>query len=143
MKTYLCPMKKRVYSGILLFLAGLGSGISSCTYQPYAQGKRLYLSQCADCHMDDGSGLEQLIPALAGSDFLLSQGAETACLIKLGAKDSLFWSGRFFYGDMPPHPNLNATEITNILNYTRNAWGNQAPPIKVQEVEKVLQKCKR
>ncbi len=128
---------------MLMLLLGFGPGISSCTYQPYAQGERLYLSQCADCHMDDGSGLEQLIPALAGSKFLLSEGAEVACLIKLGAKDTLVWRGRTFYGDMPPHPNLNATEITNILNYARNAWGNQAPPIKVQEVEEVLLKCKR
>lgn len=137
-------MKKRVYySAMLLLLLGSGLGIFACTYQPYAQGERLYLSQCADCHMEDGSGLEQLIPALAGSDFLLSQGVETACLIKLGAKDSLLLGGRSFYGNMPPHPNLNATEITNILNYARNAWGNQAPPIKVQEVEEALQKCKR
>ncbi len=136
-------MKKTLSMEFCVLLISMALFFSSCEYQPYTQGERLYLQQCANCHMEDGSGLEQLIPALSDSEFLQKEGAEVACLIRLGMQDTLRWAGRVFYGDMPPHPRLNATEITNILNYTRNAWGKRAEPIKVQDVEEVLRRCKQ
>ena len=30
-------------------------------------GQRLYTTHCANCHMDNGQGLRQLIPPLAGA----------------------------------------------------------------------------
>ncbi len=115
--------------------------MGSCTYQPYEQGRQLYLRQCASCHMDDGSGLEQLIPPLRQSHFLLKSGAELACLIRLGTKDSLLLNGKWFYGDMPANDKLNTTEITNILNYLRHAWGHEAAALKEGDVRQALENC--
>ncbi len=116
-------------------------GLIACTYEPYEQGHQLYVRHCSSCHMEDGTGLEQLIPSLRQNRFLLQSEAELACLIRLGAKDSLQINGKWLYGDMPPNDKLNATEITNILNYLRHAWGNEASVIKAQEVEEALENC--
>ncbi len=42
--------------------------IYSCKETPFQQGKILYEYYCANCHMEDGSGLEGLIPPVAGAD---------------------------------------------------------------------------
>ncbi len=131
-------MKRWILSAAWLWAAGNWAG---CDYQPYRQGEQLYLKQCAHCHMEDGSGLERVIPALAGNELLLESGAEVACLIRRGAQDSFLLKDRWIYGDMPPNEKLNATEISNLLNYLRNAWGNSASPLSVQAIEEALSKC--
>ena len=65
-------MTKGLNRFIKCFLGGFLtiSVIFSCNDSPYMQGKRLYLANCANCHMEDGSGLSALIPSIQKSVYL-------------------------------------------------------------------------
>ena len=122
-----------------LFLMAL---IYSCSETDYAQGRSLYNSKCANCHMEDGSGLKGLIPPLAGADFLVEHRSDIPCYIRKGLSTPLLVNGeRYTQQVMPAIPDLNEVEITNISNYILSAWGNQGATMKLEEVKKRLEGC--
>ena len=115
---------------------------TSCSDTSFPQGKRLYEFYCANCHIEDGSGLEGLIPPLANADFMKNQQAEVACIIKKGMKGKVVVNGKTYHQEMPANKKLNKYEITNIINYINQAWGNEYGYVKITEVEAALEKCK-
>lgn len=111
-------------------------------FQQYAvQGKLLYKQHCRNCHQDDGSGLRQLIPPLAGSDYLQKNPEKVICLIRHGKKGSIVVNGQEYNQAMPPNPELTAIEIAEIATYIYNAWGNKEGLIDVKEAASILKKC--
>lgn len=107
----------------------------------YNEGAQLYKKHCSNCHGDDGTGLEALYPPLAKSDMLEALGVSAACVIRNGLKGEIMVNGVKFETGMEPIKNLSAIEITNILNYIHNAWGNKRAYIQLNEVETVLESC--
>lgn len=120
----------------LLFLA-------ACQEPPYREGGRLYKANCANCHMDDGVGLGALIPPIAGADYLNTHRERLPCILKYGLKDSIQVNGQVYGEEMPGVVNLSAIQITNILNFINHNWGNDNPPYRLDEVERLLQTCKK
>lgn len=110
--------------------------------QYIVQGKQLYLTYCMNCHQGEGTGLAQLYPPLAGSDYLLSDLPRAACIIKNGAMKEMTVNGKVYNQMMPGNPSLTPLEIAEILTYVSNSWGNEAGISNVKEVEKWLQECK-
>ncbi|HRD06567.1 MAG TPA: cytochrome c [Saprospiraceae bacterium] len=109
----------KIKSKLLLFALGLLS-ISSCD-DTYSQGQRIYTALCANCHMDDGSGLNQLIPRLKGSLYLTGQKQGLVCVIRQGFRaDSLGLTLKY----MPAHPKITDVEMTNLVNYLSRSFGN-------------------
>ena len=39
-------------------------------------------------------------------------------------------------------PGLSDIQITNLLNYINNSWGNANPAFSYEEVTEILSKCK-
>jgi mono/diheme cytochrome c family protein len=109
---------------------------------PYKQGKILYTNFCANCHMEDGTGLKGLIPPLANSDFLTTHRADLPCIIRKGQKGSIVVNG-VTYGqqEMPAVPKLSDFEITNVLNFINQEWGNTGAIWTVEAVRERLNKC--
>ena len=130
-----------------LFFIGLWSlflfivGCTNSTEKTYNEGAQLYKKHCESCHMEDGTGLEALYPPLAQSDMLEILGVKAACVIKNGLQGKIVVNGIEFETGMAPIKGLSAVEITNIVNYIHNAWGNKRPFIQLNEVEKALQGC--
>ncbi|MDX1410131.1 MAG: cytochrome c [Saprospiraceae bacterium] len=122
-----------------LLLLLLASCLIACQNR-YPQGENLYQAYCANCHMDDGTGLARLIPPLAGSDGL-SDITRTACVIARGAEGGTVVNGVTYSEPMPSFSNLTAVEISNIINYLHTAWGNTLPPVNPSQVETALQAC--
>ena len=126
----------KIKSKLLLFALGLLS-ISSCD-DTYSQGQRIYTALCANCHMDDGSGLNQLIPPLKGSLYLTGQKQGLVCVIRQGFRaDSLGLTLKY----MPAHPKMTDVEMTNLVNYLSTSFGNQKH-WQLKEVKTQLQSCK-
>ena len=126
----------KIKSKLLLFAFGLLS-ISSCD-DTYSQGQRIYTALCANCHMDDGSGLNQLIPPLKGSLYLTGQKQGLVCVIRQGFRaDSLGLTLKY----MPAHPKMTDVEMTNLVNYLSASFGNQKH-WQLKEVKTQLQSCK-
>lgn len=135
-------MKKQPYLYLLFFtLFCLVQPWTACNDNPFQQGQRLYEFYCANCHIEDGSGLESLIPPLANADWVKNNQAALACIIKKGMKGEVVVNGKTYNQEMPGNKNLNQYEIANIINYINHAWGNDYGYAKITEVEKALEAC--
>ncbi len=116
--------------------------IASCDQNPYRDGEALYKAQCANCHMDDGIGLGALMPPLAGSDYLKNNKSLLPCILINGLSDTITVNGKTYAEKMPGIPTLSAVEVTNVLNYINNAWGNNYGVYTLEEVKQALESCK-
>ncbi|MBL7802984.1 MAG: cytochrome c [Saprospiraceae bacterium] len=127
---------------IWMVLLGATALFFSCNKNPWRDGEWLYGKQCASCHGPEGKGLGALIPPLAGSDYLGAQRDILPCIVRYGLKDTITVNGKNYTEPMAGLPQLTDIEITNILNYVNNAWGNQNGVYQLGEVRQLLEKCR-
>ncbi len=123
---------------LLGFWASL-MAVLSCNDSPYMQGKYIYDDLCQNCHMEDGSGLEKLIPALSESSLLGSSGM--VCVIKNGIQDTITRNGSQLVREMPSYSKLSITEVTNIINYINHRWDKDFKETTIIEVQEALGTC--
>ncbi len=115
---------------------------NSCRETDFKDGEHLYKLNCANCHMDDGKGLNKLIPPLAGSDFLGKNRDKLPCIIRAGLRDTISVNGQLYAEQMAGIPTIKDVAMTNILNYINTSWGNNLPLYRVEEVRTALEQCK-
>ena len=122
---------------IILFVFGY----SSCKEETFYQGHSIYDSVCANCHMEDGTGLKGVIPPVANSDYLKNNMLDVACHIRYGVEGEIVVNGKTYDQPMAGIPYLTDTEIANIINYINNAWGNDYGMIPFKEMRDKLKIC--
>lgn len=110
--------------------------VTGCQRHPYSQGELIYKYNCANCHMDDGSGLAKLIPSLDKSRLTLSEPAKLVCLIRNGLPVNKL-TGQ----EMPPNTILNEVELTNLINYLGSKYALKPQTVQAPEVKKMLAGC--
>ncbi len=120
-------------TAVLLFVA--------CESSPYQMGERLYVTNCANCHMDNGEGLVGLIPPLAKADYLSLNRDVLPCLIRRGIQDTIVVNGQTYAENMGGLPHLSDIQITNILNYINTNWNNHQEKYRLDEVRVLLKVC--
>lgn len=113
----------------------------ACQSEPYAQGKALYQNLCQSCHQADGAAFEDLMPPLANSDYLVKSKAELPCIIKHGLEGEITVNGKKYDAVMGAAEQLSDVEITNIINYINNAFGNNNGYTSLDEVQASLKTC--
>jgi len=127
---------------LVIILAITALALAQCQREPYREGGRLYAAHCANCHGENGQGLGELIPPIAGSDYLKQQRAQLACLLVNGMKDSMQVNGKWYSGQpMPENKSLSPVHVTNILNFINNSWGNAHGEFSLEEVQVSLKGC--
>lgn len=104
----------------------------------FTNGKKLYTQHCSNCHMPNGEGLGQLIPPLKKSDYLLSDIGRAASIIVNGQQGPVIVNGVEYNQPMPANLKLNPTEVTEILTYISNAWGNEYGGVALETVKNAL-----
>lgn len=109
-----------------------------CYDTPYVQGQRLYTAQCQNCHMEDGSGLENLIPQLADSDL---EYINLVCTIKNGLNDTIYQGQDYIVREMPSFGHLSSTEVANIVNYITHKWKPDSKEITIIEIQDAINSC--
>jgi cytochrome c553 len=105
------------------------------TGSAYADGRTVYLQECADCHGEKGEGRATVGPALAGNRAVTLRSATNAIRTVLfgGFPPGTGENPRPF--GMPPYyPSLSDEHIASVLTYVRSSWGNAAGPVLVSEV---------
>ncbi|MCH2081692.1 MAG: cytochrome c [Saprospiraceae bacterium] len=133
----------------ILFSIGIIITFYSCQEEnPYKQGEILYAKYCSNCHMDDGTGLRGNIPPLANTDYVRNAGPQIACIINNGMEGEILVNGRTYNQPMaavkrPTGDPLTEFEITNIINYINHAWGNDYGIVKLEDVRKMIESCKK
>ncbi len=126
---------------ILFFIFLLALAIVACNDTPYVQGQILYKNFCENCHFEDGSGLQGIIPPLAGSDYLAANQELLPCIIRYGVKGEMTVNGRVYDTEMQGAKELSEFEITNIINYINTSWENDIPIARHLDVRAALKAC--
>lgn len=108
----------------------------------YAEGERLYVKHCSNCHQTNGKGLGMLYPPVDVSDFIDQHENEVICLIKFGRQGEMIVNGKMYNQPMPGVPLLSELEVAEIVTYLHNSWGREKGIFEVQRIGAVLQKCR-
>ena len=94
----------------VVFALALIGGFLSCKQTNYPYGERIFQANCASCHMEDGSGVARLYPALK-SNSINNLHTKLPCIIRYGLSDTSSIL------NMVGLPHLSDVEITNVINY--------------------------
>lgn len=98
------------------------------------RGKEIYNSQCITCHMEKGEGIESVFPPLAKSDYLMADKARSIRQIIEGASGEMVVNGKTYNGEMPA-VDLTDEQVSDVLNFVRNSWGNKGAAVTPAEVK--------
>lgn len=113
-------MTKRLLLCLFLLLPAAMAGAAA------GDGEQLFLANCAECHQGDGRGLPDVYPALAASEVVRGSGLDVALVMLIGR------------GEMPAFKgSLSAAEIAAIVNYVRNAWGNEGEAVTAEQIARL------
>ncbi len=132
-------MKKLLFFLPVLLLLFL----SQCGQTQFRQGEALYVTHCANCHMETGAGLGELIPPLANSDYLRDNNLLTACHIRYGMAGPIIVNDTTYNNVMTAiiEDDLSDFQVVNVMNYINHAWGNDYGVVSLQGVQEQLTKC--
>ncbi|WP_276367018.1 cytochrome c [Chryseolinea sp. H1M3-3] len=98
------------------------------------RGKEVYNAQCITCHMEKGEGIEGAFPPLAKSDYLMADKNRSIKQILEGASGEMTVNGIVYNGEMPAI-DLTDEQVSDVLNYVRNSWGNKGGAVTPNEVK--------
>ena len=106
----------------------------------YSNGRVVYQSKCQNCHGANGEGLQSLIPPLTDSVYLKANKTSLACYLKYGLKGKISISKKQFEGEMPA-ADVAAIQLSEVLTYVTNSFGNKSGVVTAQMVDNDLGKC--
>lgn len=112
--------------------------VQSATTAVLTGGAKLYDQHCAQCHGDQGQGVTNAYPALAGNRAVTMP--QTANLVQIvlngGYAPATPGNPRPF--GMPPFVLvLSDSDVAAVLTHIRSAWGNQAGEVTALEVNRI------
>ena len=101
-------------------------------------GQEIYEAFCAQCHLEDGKGVKGIYPPLAESDFLKDIN-RTISSIKYGLKGPITVNGEK-YNSIMVSQGLDDEEISDVVNYILNSWGNSTKQLITEEIVTSIEK---
>lgn len=128
---------KKIFKGAVLIL-----GVSFFSFQQkqkfdlkasIVRGKEIYIAQCMSCHLEQGEGIEDLYPPLAKADFLMADKKRSIENVIHGLSGEIKVNGKIYSGEMTAF-DMSDQEVSDVLNYIRNAWGNKGSAVTPEEV---------
>ena len=105
------------------------------TTQP---GGAVYTGACASCHGFDAKGFTPYMPALAGNPVVLDDNPSSLINLVLNGSIPLVVKGMPDAYRMPQfRQQLSDQDAADVITFTRNRWGNQAPAVTATQVAKL------
>lgn len=98
------------------------------------RGQEVYTANCVSCHMEKGEGMEGVFPPLAKSNYLMADKKRSVVQILKGVRGPLKVNGVEYNGEMAAI-DLSDQEISDVLNYVRNSFGNKGAAVTPEEVK--------
>jgi nitrite reductase (NO-forming) len=98
------------------------------------RGKDVYTTYCMSCHMEQGEGLESVYPPLAKSDYLMADKKRSITQIIHGATGEMKVKGVVYNSEMPA-VDITDQEVSDVLNYVRNSFGNKGDAVTPEQVK--------
>ena len=130
-------MKKFVFvSGYILAIATTSVFAQKIDLKAsIARGKDVYTAQCMSCHLEQGEGIENVYPPLAKSDYLLADKKRSITEVLYGLTGPIKVKGTSYDGVMTGFEMLSDEEVSDVLNYVRNSFGNKGAAVTPEEVK--------
>lgn len=107
--------------------------VAQSTEEQIAFGKRKYEQVCAACHQQNGAGLADAFPPLAGSDYL-NEDKQRAIRVVIGGLDGPITVNGEPYNSQMPSLQLSDEDVANVLTYLYSVWDNVGHVVTPQEV---------
>ena len=98
------------------------------------RGKDIYIAQCMSCHLEQGEGIEDVYPPVAKSDYLMADKDRSISNVIHGISGEITVNGKTYNGEMSSY-DMTDEEVSDVLNYIRNSWGNKGPAVTPEEVK--------
>ena len=142
---YLLALKQPPYGGAAdssaAAIPNTGSVGATATASAHAtsdeavKGQALFTATCAACHQATGEGLPGAFPPLKSDSVVNDPDPTRHIHVVLHGLQGTKVGGVDYASQMPPFgATLKDVEITAIMNYERNSWGNHGTPVTVEEV---------
>ena len=119
------------------------SGLGKELPNGYEEGKKLFSARCAVCHGEKGQPQISIYPPIKNSSFLMNNQDKIPCVIRYGLKGAINVNGKSYDMKMASNPDLSAEEISQLINYMNNSWGNTYGSTTTEDVINVLENCNR
>src|SRR5258708_1952132 len=128
---------------VLVAVCGVALSVSLISFQKkpafdlkasVARGKEVYLAQCISCHMEAGEGVGGVYPPLAKSDYLMTDKNRSIRQVLNGLNGPIKVNGKQYDGEMTSF-DLSDQELSDVLNYVRNSFGNKGEAIRPEDLK--------
>lgn len=116
----------------------------------FSAGKKLFETYCQVCHGEDGNGITSLGAPLNGSPWVMGEKDKLLAIVLKGLTGPVTIGNKTYRkpevsGEMPAfgeNSQLSDEDLAQILSFIRNAWGNEAAPVTVPDVQQAREKYK-
>lgn len=106
--------------------------------QLLALGEKLYQTNCAACHLNDGKGVAGIFPPVANSDYFTGDINKTIHPVVNGLSGEITVNGNKYNSVMPKQA-LTDAEAAAVLTYVYQTMNNQKTRVTADDVKKVRQ----
>ena len=100
--------------------------------QSIADGEEIYQDFCLQCHLSNGEGVSGIYPPLANSDYLFDNIDRSISNVKYGLSGPIIVNDEE-YNAVMLNNGLDDEEISDVMNYILNSWGNKTNEIITKE----------
>lgn len=130
-------MKKILFASsaiLMVFITTISfqKGIDKATME---RGKSVYEGNCLPCHQEDGAGVPGLNPPLAKVKWVTGDKKTLINVLLQGMDKEINVNGEVYSNMMPAQAHLSDQEISDVLTYVRNSFGNKVSGVTVAEVK--------
>jgi nitrite reductase (NO-forming) len=99
-------------------------------------GKDKYMATCLACHQANGQGIEGAFPPLAKADYLNADVNRAIDIVLHGKTGEITVNGKKYNSVMTAQA-LSDEEVSNVLTYVYNSWGNSKKEVTPEMVKAV------
>jgi mono/diheme cytochrome c family protein len=100
-------------------------------------GARIYNGNCIPCHQQNGNGIPNVFPSLAGSKVVTGDPEVLALWVMKGVRPAILPAGRYPTA-MQQFAWLKDKDAAALFTYLRSSFGNAAAPVDAATVAQAL-----
>lgn len=100
-------------------------------------GAKLYATYCVACHQADGRGDAGRFPPLTSTRWVSGSKARLIDIVLNGMQGEVEVEGQMYNGVMPGNSFLSDDEVSQLLTYLRQNFGNHADAVTPEDVARV------